>query len=236
MKKHQLFLTAVASLFIIAGFVSCKKNEATPKPNCKIVAAIAGNNATALTYNADGKLSSKNGATTDKFTYNGNIITISNSKGATINTTTTVTLNANGLASNVSVVNAAGTNLSNTAFEYNGNELSKSTITSSSGTAPDITTYNWSGGNMVSFQNGSNITTFDYALDKPAQTGDFWNIQGLTQGYENLRTKNVLKSFSSASNTTTINYTFDAAGKIAGLTGISGGAILLALTYQYECN
>ena len=236
MKKRELLTTVLLGYLIFSGFISCKKNDAAHKPDCKIVAAIAGANATSFTYNADGKLSSKNAATTDRFTYNGNIITITNSTGATINTTTTVTLNTNGFPSNTSLVNAAGTNLSSTAFEYNGNELSKSTITSSSGGVPDVTSYNWSGGNMVSFQNGSNITTFDYALDKPAQTGDFWNLQNLSQGFETIKTKNVLKSFSSADNITTINYSFDASGKISGLTGISGGAVLLALTYQYECN
>ncbi|MEP6947796.1 MAG: hypothetical protein ABI863_00915 [Ginsengibacter sp.] len=234
MKKRELFLTALVSFFIIAGFVSCKKNEPAPAPDCKIVAAIAGSSATSFTYNAEGKLSSKNALTTDKFTYNGNIITITNSTGTTINTTTTVTLNANGLAANVVVLNAAGTNPSNTAFEYDGNELSKSTITSSGGV--DITTYNWSGGNMVSSQNGSGITTFDYLLDKPAQTGDFWNLQNLAQGFETIKTKNILKSFATTASTTTINYTFDTDGKITGLSGIGNGTILLALTYQYECN
>ncbi|MEO5564857.1 MAG: hypothetical protein ABIR18_15525 [Chitinophagaceae bacterium] len=235
MKKRELLTTGLIGLFIVSGLLSCKKNDANPRPDCKIVAIIAGANATAFTYNADGKLNSKNAATTDRLTYNGNIITITNSTGTTINTITTVTLNANGLASNAAVVNAAGTNLSNTAFEYNGKELSKSTITSASGGLPDITTYNWSGGNIVSFQNVSSITTFDYALDKPAQTGDFWNLQNLAQGFETIKTKNILKSFSTAATTTTINYDFDADGKITGLTGISGGAILLALTYQYEC-
>lgn len=89
---------------------------------------------------------------------------------------------------------------------------------------------------MVSFKNGSNITIFDYALDKPAQTGDFWKIQNLLQGFETIKTKNLPKSFATTGSTTSINYTFDADGKITGLTGIGNGNILLALTYQYDCN
>jgi len=234
MKKRKLFSTALVSLFIISAFISCKKNGPTPKPNCKIVAEIAGNKAISFAYNAEGKLRLISGATTDKFTYNGNIIIITNSTGATINTISTVTLNANGLASNVSVVNAAGSNLSNTAFEYNGNELSKSTLTNPGGV--DIITYNWSGENIVSSQEGSTITLFDYLPDKPAQSGDFWGMLSLAKGFETIKTKNVLKSFTTPGSTTTINYTFDADGKITGLTGIGNGTILLALTYQYECN
>ena len=70
-----------------------------------------------FTYDAEGRLSSKISATsTDKFVYNGNTVIITNTTGTVVNTITTVTLNADGLASNVSIMDGAGVNFSNTSF------------------------------------------------------------------------------------------------------------------------
>jgi YD repeat-containing protein len=145
MKKNQLCLTLLAGFIISNCLLSCKKDAAPSKPDCKIVAVISESNATPFTYDADGRLSSKNSSTgTDRFTYNGN-------------------------------------------------------------------------------------------TDVPAQTGDFWNLSNLVQGYETVRTKNALTSIESGGSISTINYVFDAEGKITGLNNISNG-VLVTLSYQYECN
>lgn len=236
MKKNQLFSTLFISFFISTFLLSCKKNTETAKRDCKIVALTSGSNAIAFTYDADGRLSAKISATAiDKFAYNGNTIIITNSTGSVINTITTVILNANGLAANVSTSDSAGTNFFNTALEYNGTELSKSTSSSFPGGDTTITTYTYSGGNLVSSQSGSNITTFNYSSDILSQDGDFWNNVNLQQGYEIFKTKNAVTSVESDGNISTTNYDFDAEGKIISLTGISNGTVL-TINYQYQCN
>lgn len=236
MKKNQLFLTALVSLFIIAGFVSCKKDATPTKPDCKIVGVAAAGNAISFTYNADGKLSSKNSSTgTDRLTYNGNTITITTTTGTQVSTIKTVTLNVNGLASKVSTNDGAGTHLSDIVYEYNGTELSKETVTTSAGDT-FITTHTFSGGNMITSQSDANITTLNYSNNIPAQTGDLWSFSNLQQGYETIRTKNALTSIESpgSASISTINYVFDADGKITSLNNISNG-VLFTFSYQYEC-
>lgn len=235
MKKNQLCLLLLAGFIISNCLLSCKKDAAPSKPDCKIVAVISESNATSFTYDADGRLSSKNSSTgTDRFTYNGNTINITSTTGTTVNTIKTVTLNANGLASNVSTNNGAGTHLSDIVYEYNGTELSKETFTTPLGDT-FITVHTFSDGNMISSQTNSNTITFGYSTDVPAQTGDFWNLSNLVQGYETVRTKNALTSIESGGSISTINYVFDAEGKITGLNNISNG-VLVTLSYQYECN
>ena len=235
MKKNHLYLALLAGFIVSNCLLSCKKDAAPKKPDCKIVALIIGSNATSFTYDADGRLISKNNATgTDRFAYNANTIIITSTNGANVNTVKTVTLNANGLASNVSTDDGAGTHLSDIVFEYNGTELSKETFTRPSGDT-FITIHTFRDGNMVSSHVDTNTPTFVYSTDVPAQIGDFWNLSNLVQGYETVRTKNVLTSVEDGGSISTINYVFDAEGKITGFSNISNG-VLLTLSYQYECN
>ena len=233
MKQNKLCLTLLAGLIISNCMLSCKKDTATSKPDCKIVAVISGSNATSFTYDVNGRLSSKNSsAGTDRFTYNGNTINITSITGTTVNTIKTVTLNAKGLASNVSTNNGAGTHLSDIVYEYNGTELSKETFTTPLGDT-FITLHTFSDGNMISSQ--SNTATFGYSPDIPAKTGDFWSLSNLVQGYEIVRTKNALTSIEDGGSIATLNYVSDARGKITSLNSIANG-ILVTLSYQYECN
>jgi YD repeat-containing protein len=64
MKQLQSSFMLVIIFIIGGGLVSCKKDTGTPKPNCKVIAITSGTNATSLTYNTEGKLSSKNAFTT----------------------------------------------------------------------------------------------------------------------------------------------------------------------------
>jgi len=234
-KKNQLYLVLLAGFIVGNCFLSCKKDAAPSKPDCKIVAAILGSNATSFTYDADGRVISKNSSTgTDRFTYNGNTINITSTNGTTMNTVKTVTLNANGLASNVSTNDSAGTHLSDIVYEYQGTELSKETFTTPLGDT-FVTIHVFSGGNLISSQTNAVTTSFGYSADVPAQTGDFWNLSNLLQGYETVRAKNVLTSAESGGSISTMNYVFDAGGKIIGLNNISNG-VLITLSYQYECN
>ncbi len=236
MKKRKLCLTALVSFFIIAGFVSCKKTAAEPKPDCKIIAAISGSDVTSFTYNADGKLSSQTSASeTKKFNYIGNAIIITSTTGSTVNSITTVSLNADGLASNALVTDSARIFLNNTAYEYNGIELSKSTLTSALGGDTFITTYTWSGGNLISIDFGSSILTLNYSIDKPSQTGDLEDIGNLLQGYKTQRSKNLFTSQDLNGDITIVNYVFDQEGKITAFNTIGSGPVFSS-NYLYDCN
>ena len=197
MKKNQLYLLLLVGFIINNSLLSCKKDASPSKQDCKIVGVIAGGNATSFTYNADGTLSSENSSTgTTRLAYNGNTITITTTTGTEVTAIKTVTLNANGLASEVITKDGTGTVLSDVVFEYNGTELIKETSTTPAGDA-FITTHTFSGGNMIASQVDTNITKLNYSNTVPAQTGDFWNILNLVQGFETIKTKNALTSVES---------------------------------------
>jgi len=234
MKLSRIFLMILMTVVIKLCLSGCNKNTERAIRNCKIMSLIAGSNVYVFTYNSDGKLNSFIGSTTNKLTYAGNTITITSSSGGTIFTVTTVTLNSNGLANNVSVTDAAGVKLSNTLYEYNGTELSKSTVTNGFGGAAVVTTYTWKGGNMISSQTGTNVTTFDYFNDIPAQQGDVWHVVNLQMGYELYRTKNALKMMEASGVILSNTYKFDAAGRIVGIIDISRG-LPTEVNFLYQC-
>ena len=232
MNKLFSTITLIAGIAFWYGAWGCKKTNSAAKPNCRIISVIAGANGIVLNYNTDGKLSEIKGTVSNKLAYNGNTIIITNATGNIINTITTVTLNANGLASNASVADSTGKKLSNIAYEYNGIELSRSVSTQGSGTQPFITTYTWNGGNMVSSQAEGLTTSYDYAPDIPAQAGDFWGNTNLQQGYETLRTKNAVRKISTPA--TVFNYSLDTDGKINSFVAVTNGTVI-SFSYGYEC-
>ena len=234
MKLVRIYLMILVIVVIDLCLSGCNKNNASATRNCKIITLTAGSNAAAFTYNSDGKLNSFIGRTTNLLTYAGNTITITSSSGGTISTVSTVLLNSSGLAINVSVADAAGVKVSNVLYEYNGTELSKSTTTNGFGGDANVTTYTWSGGNMISSQNGTSVTKFDYFNDIPAQEGDVWHVVHLQLGYELYRTKNALRTIEAGGTITTNTYKFDAEGKIVSTLGISGG-VLFELNFLYDC-
>ena len=236
MQQTKLFFRSLSGFTICICSANCKKNTDKTVPDCKIVAAVSGSNATSFTYNAEGKLSSRgNSVGTDMFAYSGNTITIYSITMAGLSKTKVVTLNMNGLALKVSETNRAGVKLSDVTYEYVGDELKKEIYATPVGDTL-ITTYTYSGGNLVSSQTNSQNNMFTYSKNIPAQTGDLWSISNLVQGYETVRTKNALTSIESPPGSiSTINYVFDADKKITTINRISDG-VLFSNNYQYECN
>lgn len=234
---NKLILMAV---IFTAAFVSCKKDDA-PKPTCRIITAIpvssgAGNPTYNFSYNSEGKLSSSIiGTSTNTFAYSGSTVIETATIGGVFSFKNIITLNANGMASNILTENdETGTDWFNQAFEYNDTELIKSTTTSSSGGAATISTITWSGGNMLTVTSGSSTSTIEYYTDKPAQTGDYLSLAQLAAGYEIYRTKNAIKSILTGSDISNFNYTFDADGKITSVAVID--ASIVTYTYQFQCN
>jgi hypothetical protein len=236
---NKLFLMAV---LITAVLASCKK-DSTPAPICRIitvspVSSDVGAPTYNFSYNSEGKLSSRSNSSSGSVTtysYSGNTVIATSTNGGVFQSKKIITLNANGLASNVKAeYNETGTSWDNTLYEYSGTELIKSTQTSSAGDPADVTTYVWSGGNLTD-KIGSYTVTFSYYTDKPAQTGDDFSLVQLENGYEVYRLKNAVKSYLVGSTIVSYSYSFDTDGKIASIA-ITTGTTTSTDDYQYQCN
>ncbi|MDP4265753.1 MAG: hypothetical protein Q8941_24760 [Bacteroidota bacterium] len=234
MKTFSLFLLAILMLIMTGIFTGCKKSN-DKKTSCKIstITPVPTGTALQLSYNSEGRLSrvvSGTSVLTYEYTDNTTIVTALNAD--TLNSKTIVNLNPAGLAINVRVeTDASGANWNNTFYEYNEDELAKSTFTISTGGRPVISTYGWSNHNMVSSTTDTTTTNYGYYTDKPRQSGDYLDLVQQLQGYEIYRTKNLVKSISSA----VITYEFGSDGKINSLQATTGTTSSF-LDYQYQCN
>lgn len=231
---NKLFLMAV---LITAVLASCKK-DSTPKPICKIITATQSGGGTStfnFSYNSEGKLStSSNGTNATTFSYSGNTVIASTTNGGVFGSKKIITLNANGLASNVRTENnVTGTLWDNTLYEYSGTELIKSTDTNSAGDPADVSSFTWSGGNLTGIT-GTSTETLAYYTDKPAQTGDYFSLIQLVFGYEIYRVKNAIKSSLEGSTIISFAYTYGTDGKIASIAVT--GTNTSTYNYQYQCN
>jgi uncharacterized protein with porin-like fold DUF4595 len=237
MKTNKLLPASVALITIIL-FAGCKKNNET-RSDCKIVAVTSTNGSpNYLSYSTDGKLASdSSGNSVTTFVYSDNTVTGTTNTSGAFSSKAIITLNANGLASNVRTeYNTAGTNWGNALYEYNGTEIVKVTNTSSSGGTPSITTITWSNGNPTSISSGSAVSILDYYTDKPYQQGDYLYLAQLLEGYTIYRSKNLLKSIVTGSTLTTFTYSFDTDGNISMMTVSSGNTATTVLIYQYQCH
>ena len=236
---HSLkMLFAVLLAVLVYG---CKKDkDDVKKPSCRIITATptpsSAGDPFSISYNEDGKISSlTQGTNVTSFLYSGNNAIATQMTGGTFSLRKIITINSDGLASNVKTeYDQAGTNWNNEAYDYSGTELVKATTTSSSGGAPTIAILTWSDGNLISLTSGSNVTTIDYFTDKKAQMGDYLDLAQLVAGYKIYRTKNMIKSIFSGSSITTFSYNFDGEGKITSMD--LGGAGTGSYAYQHQCN
>jgi hypothetical protein len=235
MKKYLRILTVA---FLVTSILfSCKKDSSTPKPTCRIITAsgtVSGQ--TNFSYNSEGKLISiSSGTVVTSLAYSGNTVIAISNKAGVFNKKKIITLNSNGLASNVRIENdLAGTNWENFAYEYSGTELIKDAYTSSVSGDPVVSAYTWSGGNLISNSGPAITATLEYYTDKISQAGDYLFLSQLQSGYQILRNKNAVKSYLSGSNILNFDYTIGADGKITSV--IATGSSSSAFTYQYQCN
>lgn len=234
MKKYLRILTVAFSVTSI--LFSCKKDSSTSKPTCRIITVSGTSGQSNFSYNSEGKLISiSSGTLVTSLAYSGNTVIAIINKAGVFDKKKIITLNSNGLASNVRIENdLAGTNWENFAYEYSGMELIKDAYTSSVSGNPVVSTYAWSGGNLISNSNPASTTTLEYYTDKTSQAGEYFFLTQLREGYQILRNKNAVKSVSSGSNIITFDYTYDADGKITSL--IVTGSSSATFTYQYQCN
>lgn len=228
-------LPAITAVLLIAGvFPGCKKTNDS-KPDCKIItiAPVPTGSSYHITYNAEGKIRRLvYNSSLVNYEYNGNTVTATSEDSGSFRSRKIISLNEAGLAINVRTEqNITGTDWVNDFYEYNGEELTRSTNTSSTGSKPTITNYVWSGHNLVSGTVDSSTTVFDYYPDKPRSDGDYFSLIKTLLGYDVFRPKNLVKSVDG----TVFEYDFNSDGKITSLTLNSGGNSIF-LDYEYQCN
>jgi hypothetical protein len=234
MRPLKFALYSMLLLALTGINTGCKKSN-DKKASCQLSSASSATagNAYVFLYNNEDKLI--------RTTLNSNLVTYDYSGNTTVVTSldsgkffskSTVTNNSDGLAINVRTdYDLAGTMWSNTFYEYTGTELSRSTFTSSAGGNATVNTYTWSNQNLIASKQDTSISTLEYYIDKPRQTGDFLSLIQFIQGYEIYRTKNLLKSLTGSN----LIYVFGTDGKINSVEVVSGTTTSI-LDYQYQCN
>ncbi len=228
----QIFI--VLLLIITGSFTACKKND-VKKPTCRISSVFIRSSATIyhLLYNSNGKLSRATGGQLDiLYEYTGNTTIVTTLDSGKFLSKSVIISNAAGLATSVKTENnATGTDWTNTIYEYNGEELIRATTTSSVVAIPSVTTYTWTDHNVTHINETPGIPmTLNYYLDKPKQAGDYLSVVQLFDGYETIRNKNLLKTYSQVD----FVYDFSADGNISSVAAAPNNQKIFE--YEYECN
>jgi len=242
MKLNKLFSTVTICIAGCIAFTSCKKDDQTIAPSCKITTVAGtvtggGSSLYTITYNADGRISTlTSGNSITTFSYNGNTIIENTTTGGAFASKETITNNAAGYATYTHTeTNAAGTVWYDQALEYNGTQLIKVTGTSSSSPNPSVSTYTWSAGNLTTVTAGNTSSTLDYYTDKAA-AGDYLELSELLQGIKIYNNKNAIKSITSpGSSVTSFVYDYNTDGKTSKVTISVGGVTSTVYSYGYTC-
>lgn len=238
--KQQIILLAFLLSITAAG---CRKdNDNDKKTRCRITRltdAITGLSHT-ITYNTDGSYKSlkrDDGKNTINFEYADNTV-ISKIYDANnkITRKATIVLNSNDMAwiQMEETYDAAGnvTNNWSTTYEYNGDQLTKSTY-NIIGTMPRPSAYTWSEGNYTEVTDYIGRTVYyEYYTDKNTQQGNYWNLRMLYFGIDQrliTPTKSLFKGFTGYDQ---FSYTFDSQGNIDSVS--EDGVVIYTL--QYTCN
>ncbi len=236
----KLFTKLFATLVAVTIFGGCKKDSQSgqPQSSCKISTISEGGTiAISVAYNNDGTVDSiTSGNYVTSYVYSGNTIIETSLNSGQFDNKAIVTVNSNGLATNVRTQNSAdGTDWDNEAYEYNGTQVTKLTYTTSYGVSSDVSTFQWSGGNLVSLIDAGDTTKIAYFTDKLNQPGDYLSLSQLLQGYSVFKNKNVIKTITNGTDVSSITYIYDADGKITSLTE-NDGTNSYDYSFQYQCN
>ena len=222
------------SLIITATFTGCKKND-VKKPICRISSIFVPSSATIyrLLYNSNGKLSRASVWPLDiLYEYTGNTTIVTTLDSGKFFSKSVIIANAAGLATSVKTDNnATGTDWANTIYEYNGEKLMRATTTSSVAAIPSVTTYIWLDHNVTHINETPGIPMkLDYFMDKPKQAGDYLSVVQLFDGYETIRNKSLLKTYSQVN----FVYNFSTDGNISSVAAAPYNQKIFE--YEYECN
>ena len=227
--------------FVCFGFLSaCKKDghENTPplaKNRCRVVYFTTNVRDTSfITYNSNGSINSirETIGSVTSYTYTGNIVTLNKTGPTGFEFRTIVTVNSIGLATNVRMeFNSQGTNWTNAAYQYNGDQVSRAIVTLSNPTIVDTGNITWQNGNPVSVSDGASVSHNDFDPNISHQPGDYFSLVQLLTGFEVTRPKNLIKS----QDQTEFSYVFSADGHISSITQMRPNADAMTNGFVYEC-
>ncbi|MBS1603735.1 MAG: hypothetical protein JST42_13785 [Bacteroidetes bacterium] len=236
--KHLLLLTP---LLVLA---ACRKHDTPPPPppSCLISdvfhTGFTNAGATKFTYDSQGRIlrSVESDSILTTFTYAADSVVANTTVNNAFVLRTITHNNKDGLATSLrATYNAEGTLWYHLTYEYNGQQVIRSSFTASTRPDTQITTFTWSGGNMVSLTSVSdtNSTTekWEYYTDQPRQQGDASFFDQFTGGFEIIRNKNLLKSRDGVAYT----YEFIHDGKIGAVTGRDSIGDIFISKYDYDC-
>jgi hypothetical protein len=234
MKTLRKLISLSSALAITCILFQCKKSN-DKKPSCQIITATFAPNVSTihLTYNTEGKPSRIVANILDMtYKYSADSVTIVTFQSGNFQSKTIASLNKDGLATSVRTeFDTLGATWSNTIYEYNGQELSRSTLFTSAGGKPVVSTYSWVNQNLVLSTTDTTSQTFGYYTNKPRQPGDYLLLVNQLQGFEIYRNKNLLKTIGE----TSLNYEFGTDGKINSFTATTG-ANEIFVNYEYQCD
>jgi len=234
--KYSVFLLPILFMFSVTG---CKKNKAI-EPDCYVIVIVPSSGAPVnFSYNSEGEIESiKEGLNSISFIYKTDSIIASQTRNNIFYEKRKYKLNSNGFPSNVRIESdQSGNNWINYSYEYNGTELKKMTITTSSAGLSQVYNYTWNNGNLTSITDGTNTHTYEYYSDKTYRVGDACFLMERLHDYGVgvMRTKNMRKSDQyvspAGSYTLNYNYEFDSKGKVTAVKENS-----LTYNLQYQCN
>jgi hypothetical protein len=228
-------VSALVFVLLISVITTGCKKETNHGTDCRIITATNPSRSEPfhIRYDREKKIMETVAGTFVKsFVYTGDTVTLLfQHTGAFVNRTF-IFRNSAGMATRIRIEgNAGGTEWVNINYLYHGEELVSSSVTTSGSAVPSVTTYEWRDGNLVSMISDSATTHLEYYGEKTRQTGDFFSIKQINDGYEIYRPKNLIKSIGS----TNFSYAFDAGGKISSLTAATGND-QSTLNFDYECN
>ncbi len=237
--KSALLLSILA--FVLLIFSGCKKESTDSFTGCRLVSTSFNGGFSYIFYDNNGRpIRTERGTYLSTTTYSGNTVTILSFLSGAFNGKYIYTLNDAGLTVNIrSFADSLGTNWSNVAYEYNGDEVATQSYTSTTNSSY-ILTYAWQDGNIIQSvsSNTGLIAYYEYYLDKPVSIGDYYATAPLNGTGHVLRNKNLLKGMTYNAawpNPMNITYEFDADGKITARTSQTASSTIRN-EYQYECN
>jgi len=231
------------SLFMVAIMVvSCSKDDDNPpetepqaEASCHII-STSGGLVINMTYDETGRLKTLvNGTKKTTYFYTDNQTISATLDNGEFEEKKIMTFNENGQMVNLRIeFNQSGTEWNNEVYEYNGEQIIKSTRTSYTGSPPSVHTYVWSNGNMVTqIYNDGGSAHFEYYLDELVRPGDFFHTTYLLIfGVNPIKNTNLTKSTNFDGDEDIYTYEFDDEGKITSLILPGSGQI----NYNYECD
>ncbi len=245
--KRTLF-TFMLTLSIL--FAGCSKSnnenneenppaeESNPFSNCLVIRTErAGFKPHLFTYDEKKRLIKHQYSDFEStLTYSGNTITILNTFQGNPHYKKTVTVNAQGFATNIRLDNPNLT-WSNDAFEYEGNKLVKKSTSSDNNLNLRVTRYLWEDGNMFAEHapNGK-ITEYTYNKNESFQQGEKSGISELELGYVLVRNKNRLHTEKTPDGLTITHiYAEDDEGKIISHNVSYSSGISYTEAILYQC-